>query len=183
MFIFNYALQPFKAYCAILVRCSKFRHQASPRVSPRESTQRRNLELWARNVRQFCLNADLHGRNMQLRMCKICCAFEWLSPFLCNLNTTGMPCLETCTQFFLCKSQPIILLETSFFANPLSCSCVLAIGTKVWVRTRISVGIIIFEFCTCRKHVTNYPNGLSCYFPSLTGTLVSRTERWETELQ
>jgi len=31
MFIFNYALQPFKAYCAIWVRRSNFRHQASPR--------------------------------------------------------------------------------------------------------------------------------------------------------
>jgi len=40
-----------KAYCAILVRRSNFRHQASPRVSPRESTQRRKVELWARNVR------------------------------------------------------------------------------------------------------------------------------------
>jgi hypothetical protein len=39
--IFNYALQPFKAYCAIWVRRSNFRHQASPRVSPREITQRR----------------------------------------------------------------------------------------------------------------------------------------------
>jgi len=38
MFIFNYAMQPFKAYCAIWVRRSNFRHQASPRVSPREST-------------------------------------------------------------------------------------------------------------------------------------------------
>jgi hypothetical protein len=38
-FIFNYELQPFKAYCAIWVRRSNFRHQASPRVSPRESTQ------------------------------------------------------------------------------------------------------------------------------------------------
>jgi hypothetical protein len=37
-----------KAYCAILVRRSNFRHQASPRVSPRESTQRRKVELWAR---------------------------------------------------------------------------------------------------------------------------------------
>ena len=51
MFIFNYALQPFKAYCAIWVRRSNFRHQASSRVSPRESTQRRKVELWARNVR------------------------------------------------------------------------------------------------------------------------------------
>ena len=32
----------------------------SPRVSPRDSTQRRKVELWARNVREFCLNADLH---------------------------------------------------------------------------------------------------------------------------
>ena len=32
-----------KAYCAILVRRSKFRYQASPRVSPRESTQRRKV--------------------------------------------------------------------------------------------------------------------------------------------
>jgi len=60
MFIFNYALQPFKAYCAIYVRRSIFRHQASPRVSPSESTQRRKVELWARNVREFCLNAYLH---------------------------------------------------------------------------------------------------------------------------
>ena len=28
-------------------------------MSPRESTQRRKVELWARNVREFCLNADL----------------------------------------------------------------------------------------------------------------------------
>jgi len=41
----------FKAYCAILVRRSNFRHQASPRVSPRESTQQRKVELWGRNVR------------------------------------------------------------------------------------------------------------------------------------
>jgi len=49
-----------KAYCAILVRHSNFRHQASPRVSPRDSTQRRKVELLARNVREFCLNADLN---------------------------------------------------------------------------------------------------------------------------
>jgi len=47
-----------KAYCTILVRRSNFRHQVSPRVSPRESTQRRKVELWARNVRKLCLNAD-----------------------------------------------------------------------------------------------------------------------------
>jgi len=56
VFIFNYALQPLKAYCAIWVRRSNFRHQAFPR----ESTQRRKVELWARNVREFCLNADFH---------------------------------------------------------------------------------------------------------------------------
>jgi hypothetical protein len=60
MFIFNYALQPFKAYCAICVRRSNFRHQACPRMSLRESTQRLKVELWVRNVREFCLNADLH---------------------------------------------------------------------------------------------------------------------------
>jgi hypothetical protein len=60
LFIFNYALQSFKSYCAIWVRRSNFRHQASPRMSPRESTQRRKVDLWARNVREFCLNADLH---------------------------------------------------------------------------------------------------------------------------
>jgi hypothetical protein len=60
MFIFNYAVQSFKAYCAIWFRHSNFRHQASPRMSPRESTQRRKEELWARNVREFCLNGDLH---------------------------------------------------------------------------------------------------------------------------
>jgi hypothetical protein len=51
MFIFNYALQPIEAYCAIWVRRSNFRQHASPRVSPRESTQRRKVELWATNVR------------------------------------------------------------------------------------------------------------------------------------
>jgi hypothetical protein len=48
-----------KVYCAILVRRSNFRHQSSPHVSPRKSTQRRKVELWARNVREFCLNIDL----------------------------------------------------------------------------------------------------------------------------
>jgi hypothetical protein len=60
MFIFNYALQPFKAYCAIWVKRSNFRHHAFSRVSPRERTQQRKVELWARNVREFCLNADFH---------------------------------------------------------------------------------------------------------------------------
>ena len=54
-----YALQP-SVYCAIWVRHSNFRHQASPRVSPRDSTQRRKVELWARNLREVCLNADCH---------------------------------------------------------------------------------------------------------------------------
>jgi hypothetical protein len=58
--IFNLRTAGFKAYCTIWVRRSNFRHQASPRVSPRESTQRRKVELWARNVREFCLNADFH---------------------------------------------------------------------------------------------------------------------------
>ena len=49
--LFQLRTAAFKAYCAIWVRRSNFRHQASPRVSPRESTQRRNVELWARNVR------------------------------------------------------------------------------------------------------------------------------------
>jgi hypothetical protein len=40
-----------KAYCAILVRRSNLCHQASPRVSPRDSTQRRKVELWVRNIR------------------------------------------------------------------------------------------------------------------------------------
>jgi len=56
MFLY-YALQP-EAYCAIWVRRSNFGHQASPRVSARESTQRRKVERWARNVREVCLNAD-----------------------------------------------------------------------------------------------------------------------------
>ena len=46
--IFNLRTAAFKAYCAIWVRRSNFRHQASPRVSPRESTQRRKVKLWAR---------------------------------------------------------------------------------------------------------------------------------------
>jgi hypothetical protein len=59
-YYFNLHTAAFKAYCAVCVRRSNFRHQASPRVSPRESTHRRKVELWARNVRKFCLNADLH---------------------------------------------------------------------------------------------------------------------------
>jgi hypothetical protein len=58
--ILNLHTATFKAYCAIWVRRSNFCHQASPRVSPRESTQRRKVELWAKNVREFCLNAYFH---------------------------------------------------------------------------------------------------------------------------
>jgi hypothetical protein len=58
--IFNLSTAAFKAYCAIWVRLSYFRHQASPHLAPRESTQRRKVEQWARNVRTFCLNADIH---------------------------------------------------------------------------------------------------------------------------
>jgi hypothetical protein len=58
--IFNLRTAAFKAYCAIWVRRSNFRHQASPRVSLRESTQRRKGGLWARNVRKFRLNAELY---------------------------------------------------------------------------------------------------------------------------
>jgi len=53
IYLYYYALQLLKAYCAIWVRHSNFRHQASPRVSPRESTQRRKVELWAGNIRQI----------------------------------------------------------------------------------------------------------------------------------
>jgi hypothetical protein len=58
--IFNLHTAAFKAYRAIWVRRSNFRHQASPRVSPSGSTQLRKVELWARNVWKFCLNSDLH---------------------------------------------------------------------------------------------------------------------------
>ena len=60
LIIFKLRTAAFKAYCAIWFRRSNFRHQASPRVLPRESTQRRKVKLWARNVREFCLNAELY---------------------------------------------------------------------------------------------------------------------------
>jgi hypothetical protein len=60
VFVYTTTHRSLKAYCAILVRRSNFRHQASPRVSPRESTQRRKVELWARNVPEFCLNTYFH---------------------------------------------------------------------------------------------------------------------------
>ena len=55
----TYALQPVKAYCAVWVRRFNFRHQASQRVPPRDSTHRRKVELWARNVQEFCLKYRL----------------------------------------------------------------------------------------------------------------------------
>ena len=58
--IFNLRTAAFKAYSAIWFRLYNFRHQASPRVTPRESTQRRKVDLWARNIRKVYLNADLH---------------------------------------------------------------------------------------------------------------------------
>ena len=51
LFVYTTTHCSLKAYCAILVRSFNLRHQASPRVSPRESTQRRTVELWERNVR------------------------------------------------------------------------------------------------------------------------------------
>ena len=45
LFVYTITRCSLKAYCAIWVRRSNFRHQASPRVSPRESTQRRKVEL------------------------------------------------------------------------------------------------------------------------------------------
>jgi hypothetical protein len=50
-YYFQLRTAAFKAYYAIWVRLSNFRHQVSPSVSPRESTQRRKVKLWARNVR------------------------------------------------------------------------------------------------------------------------------------
>jgi len=58
--MFQLRTAAFKAYCASLVRRSNFCHQASPRVSPHKSTQRRKVELWARNVKYLCLNADFY---------------------------------------------------------------------------------------------------------------------------
>jgi hypothetical protein len=58
--IFSYALQSLRLIVRSRLDVPTFNHQASPRVSPRESTQRRKVELWARNVREFCLNADFH---------------------------------------------------------------------------------------------------------------------------
>jgi len=52
--IFNLRTAAFKVYCAIWVRRSNFRHQASPRLSPRERIQRRKVELWTRNVLPKC---------------------------------------------------------------------------------------------------------------------------------
>jgi hypothetical protein len=54
-----YELCFFARICGRRVYLAYFHHQSSPRVSPRESTQRRKVELWARNVREFCLNCRL----------------------------------------------------------------------------------------------------------------------------
>jgi hypothetical protein len=45
LLFFNLRTAAFKAYCTIWVRRSNFHHQASPCMSPRESTQRRKVEL------------------------------------------------------------------------------------------------------------------------------------------
>ena len=60
LIIFNYALQPLRLIVRSGLEVPIFRPQVSPTVSPRESSQRRKVELWARNVREFCLNADFH---------------------------------------------------------------------------------------------------------------------------
>jgi hypothetical protein len=60
LFFFNLRTAAFQTYCAIWIRRSNFRHQALQRVSLRESTQRRKVKLWVKNVREFCLNADFH---------------------------------------------------------------------------------------------------------------------------
>jgi hypothetical protein len=50
IYLYYYTLQPLKAYCAIWIRRSNFRHRAPPRIS-HESTQQQKMEMWARNVR------------------------------------------------------------------------------------------------------------------------------------
>jgi hypothetical protein len=58
LFFFSiYALQPSRFIVRPGLDVPNF---ASPRVSQRESTTRRKVELWARNVREFCLNCDFH---------------------------------------------------------------------------------------------------------------------------
>jgi hypothetical protein len=59
VYLFSNTHCSLKAYCAIWDRRSNFRHQASPRLSPRESTQRRKVELWARNVREVLPKCQL----------------------------------------------------------------------------------------------------------------------------
>jgi len=57
--IFNYALQP----SSLIVRSGLDVPTFATRhlhTSPRESTQWWKMELWARNVRKFCLNANFH---------------------------------------------------------------------------------------------------------------------------
>jgi len=57
IYLYYYALQPLKAYCAIWVRRSNFRHQASPR----DSTQRREGKTVCEKCPvNFYLNAEFH---------------------------------------------------------------------------------------------------------------------------
>jgi hypothetical protein len=59
MIIFNYALQPLRLIVRSGLDIPTF---ATRRLhaSPREGTQQQKVELWARNVQEFCLNADFH---------------------------------------------------------------------------------------------------------------------------
>ena len=98
-FFFNQRTAAFKAYCAIWVRRSNFRHQASPRVSPRESTQRWKVQLWTRNVRKFCPNADVVGLQTgeKTSVCEYTTAFVsfivnqslWRQKTICLVVTAG----------------------------------------------------------------------------------------------
>jgi hypothetical protein len=54
LFFLTYALQPSR----LIVRSGL---DVPTFVSPRENTQRPKVELWARNVREFCLNVDFHA--------------------------------------------------------------------------------------------------------------------------
>jgi hypothetical protein len=47
-------------YCSLQGLLCDLAYCASPHVSPHESTQRRKVELWVRNVREFCLNVDFN---------------------------------------------------------------------------------------------------------------------------
>jgi len=56
--IFNYALQPSRLIVRSGLDVPAFATRRL-QASPRDSTQRRKVELWARNVQKFCLNAYL----------------------------------------------------------------------------------------------------------------------------